>query len=143
MKDNWFGVKEACSILNISRRTLYDWINDEKIQNKKVGKNRLVWIDDQVDTGSSKSTDRTNLHSNTQTDTQTLELLKEQLEHFKKQNETLQVQLAEQAIQYTEASRRHATIVMQMQSTIEKQQLQLESSQSVSFFRRLFGAFQS
>ena len=143
MEDNWFGVKEACSILNISRRTLYDWINDEKIQNKKVGKNRLVWIDDQVDTGSSKSTDRTNLHSNIQTDAQTLELLKEQLEHFKKQNETLQVQLAEQAIQYTEASRRHDTIVMQMQSTIEKQQLQLESSQSVSFFRRLFGVFQS
>ena len=67
----------------------------------------------------------------------------EQLEYFKTQVNTLQSQLAEQALQYTEASKRHDTIVMEMQSTINSQQLQLQERKSISFFRRLFGALQS
>ena len=140
-ENNYYTINDALAELNISRATLYSKINSGKIKSEKIGKNRFVYIDDEV--RQEHMSIKHSIEQDEQTDKQTLELLKEQLEHFKKQNETFQVQLAEQAIQYTEASRRHDTIVMQMQSTIEKQQLQLESSQSVSFFRRLFGAFQS
>lgn len=141
VEDNYYTVNGALAELNVSRATLYTKINSNSIKSEKIGKNRFVYIDDEV--RQEHMSIKHSIEQDEQTDKQTLELLKEQLEHFKKQNETFQVQLAEQAIQYTEASRRHDTIVMQMQSTIEKQQLQLESSQSVSFFRRLFGAFQS
>ena len=141
IEDNYYTVNDALAELHVSRATLYTKINSNSIKSEKIGKNRFVYIDDEV--RQEHMSIKYSIEQDEQTDKQTLELLKEQLEHFKKQNETFQVQLAEQAIQYTEASRRHDTIVMQMQSTIEKQQLQLESSQSVSFFRRLFGAFQS
>ena len=36
---------EALQILDISRKTLYDWIKSEKITSKKEGKKRLIWID--------------------------------------------------------------------------------------------------
>ena len=43
--NDWYSVNEALQILDISRKTLYDWIKNEKITNKKEGKKRLIWID--------------------------------------------------------------------------------------------------
>ena len=41
-ESGWYSVKEACRILDISRRTLYDRIEFKKIDTKKEGKRRLV-----------------------------------------------------------------------------------------------------
>ena len=43
-ESGWYSVKEACRILDISRRTLYDRIESKKIDTKKEGKRRLVWL---------------------------------------------------------------------------------------------------
>ena len=139
MKTNYYTVKDALEKLHIGRSTLYSKINEGSIKSEKIGKNRYIYIDDIV--CSEHTSDRHSIRQYEQTD-RTRDLI-EQLEYFKSQVNTLQSQLAEQALQYTEASKRHDTIVMQMQSTIEKQQLQLQERKSVSFFRRLFSAFQS
>tara|TARA_B100000809_G_C15009266_1_gene484330 strand:+ start:443 stop:862 length:420 start_codon:yes stop_codon:yes gene_type:complete len=139
MKTNYYTVKDALAKLNIGRSTLYSKINEDSIKSEKIGKNRYIYIDDAV--CSEHTSERHSIGQYEQTD-RTRDLI-EQLEYFKSQVNTLQSQLAEQALQYTEASKRHDTIVMEMQSTINSQQLQLQEGKSVSFFRRLFGALQS
>ena len=139
MKTNYYTVKDALEKLHIGRSTLYSKINEGSIKSEKIGKNRYIYIDDIV--CSEHTSDRHSIRQYEQTD-RTRDLI-EQLEYFKSQVNTLQSQLAEQALQYTEASKRHDTIVMEMQSTINSQQLQLQEGKSVSFFRRLFGALQS
>lgn len=139
MKTNYYTVKDALEKLNIGRSTLYSKINEDSIKSEKIGKNRYIYIDDAV--CSEHTSDRYSIRQDEQTN-RTRDLI-EQLEYFKNQVNTLQSQLAEQALQYTEASKRHDTIVMEMQSTINSQQLRLEEGKSVSFFKRLFGALQS
>ena len=139
MKTNYYTVKDALAKLNIGRSTLYSKINEDSIKSEKIGKNRFIYIDDAV--CSEHTSDRYSIRQDEQTN-RTRDLI-EQLEYFKNQVNTLQSQLAEQALQYTEASKRHDTIVMEMQSTINSQQLRLEEGKSVSFFKRLFGALQS
>lgn len=139
LKNNYYTVSNALAKLNIGRSTLYSKINNGSIKSEKIGKNRYVYIDDAV--CSEHTSERRSIGQYEQTD-RTQDLM-EQLEYFKTQVNTLQSQLAEQALQYTEASKRHDTIVMEMQSTINSQQLQLQEGKSVSFFRRLFGALQS
>ena len=139
MKTNYYTVKDALEKLHIGRSTLYSKINEGSIKSEKIGKNRYIYIDDIV--CSEHTSDRHSIRQYKQTD-RTRDLI-EQLEYFKSQVNTLQSQLAEQVLQYTEASKRHDTIVMEMQSTINSQQLQLQEGKSVSFFRRLFGALQS
>ena len=139
MKTNYYTVKDALEKLHIGRSTLYSKINEDSIKSEKIGKNRYIYIDDAV--CSEHTSERHSIGQYEQTD-RTRDLI-EQLEYFKSQVNTLQSQLAEQALQYTEASKRHDTIVMEMQSTINSQQLQLQEGKSVSFFRRLFGALQS
>ena len=139
MKTNYYTVKDALEKLNIGRSTLYSKINEDSIKSEKIGKNRYIYIDDAV--CSEHTSDRYSIRQDEQTN-RTRDLI-EQLEYFKNQVNTLQSQLAEQALQYTEESKRHDTIVMEMQSTINSQQLRLEEGKSVSFFKRLFGALQS
>ncbi|MDP7266087.1 MAG: helix-turn-helix domain-containing protein, partial [Candidatus Thermoplasmatota archaeon] len=110
----WHSVNEALEKLNISRKTLYDWINSEKITSKKEGKKRLVWINLESDDFGVSPPKHTDPYKDKQLDD-----LREQLEYFKKQTEMLQGQLAEQ-------SQRHDTIVMKLSTTIETQQLQLQ-----------------
>ena len=122
--NDWYSVNEALQILDISRKTLYDWIKSEKITSKKEGKKRLIWIDS--DSGQTEVSPPK--HTNKQLDD-----LKEQLNYFRKQTETLQSQLTEQ-------SQRHDTIVMKLSNTIEHQQLLLQEAQThVPFWKKMFG----
>ncbi len=126
--NDWYSVNEALQILNISRKTLYDWIKSEKITSKKERKKRLIWIDS--DSGQTEASPPK--HTNTHTSKQ-LDDLKEQLNYFRKQTETLQSQLTEQ-------SQRHDTIVMKLSNTIEHQQLLLQEAQThVPFWKKMFG----
>ena len=143
-ENNYYTINDALAELNISRATLYSKINSGKIKSEKIGKNRFVYIDDEV--RQEHMSIKRSIEQDEQTDKQTVELLKEQLEYFKKQAETLQAQVAEQAHQFAEASnqtaeasQRHDTILMTLTTTIENQQLQLQEGKSVSFLKRIFG----
>lgn len=143
-KSGWFNVKQACEILDISRQTLYNWINDAKIDSKTEKKHRFVWLDlnksNQSEVNGSNTytgvyTDLhekgTNLRSDTHLDSQIVETLEKQLDYFRSKCDRLEEQLSEQ-------SKRHDTIVMKLSSTIENQSSQLEESRSGTFWNRLF-----
>ena len=147
MEHNWYTVNEALDILGISRRTLYDRMDADKLESKKEGKNRMIWIDDDVKENSAvpvrgaRTDSRTDSHTDSHTD-ETVKLLTEQLEYFRKQTEMLQGQLSEQSQQLSEQSQRHDTIMLKMTNAIENQQLQLQevqNQQSVGFWKRIFG----
>ena len=147
MEHNWYTVNEALDILGISRRTLYDRMDADKLESKKEGKNRMIWIDDDVKENSAVPVRgaRTDSHTDSRTDShtdETVKLLTEQLEYFRKQTEMLQGQLSEQSQQLSEQSQRHDTIMLKMTNAIENQQLQLQEVQnqkSVGFWKRIFG----
>ena len=74
-ESGWFSVKEVCEILDISRRTLYNWINDNKIDSKIEKKHRFVWLDldgelQSKANGSSSYTDSHVKGANSHTDAQ-------------------------------------------------------------------------
>ena len=143
MEHNWYTVNEALDILGISRRTLYDRMDADKLESKKEGKNRMIWIDDDVKENSAVLVRgaRTDSRTDSHTD-ETVKLLTEQLEYFRKQTEMLQGQLSEQSQQLSEQSQRHDTIMLKMTNAIENQQLQLQevqNQQSVGFWKRIFG----
>ena len=143
VEHNWYTVNEALDILGISRRTLYDRMDADKLESKKEGKNRMIWIDDDVKENSAVPVRgaRTDLRTDSHTD-ETVKLLTEQLEYFRKQTEMLQGQLSEQSQQLSEQSQRHDTIMLKMTNAIENQQLQLQevqNQQSVGFWKRIFG----
>ena len=64
INNGWYSVNEALQILDISRKTLYDWIKSEKITSKKEGKKRLIWIDS--DSGQTRSVTPLNIQIHTQ-----------------------------------------------------------------------------
>lgn len=41
----WYSITDALDVMGISRGTLYDRIKKSKLESKKEGKNRWVWID--------------------------------------------------------------------------------------------------
>jgi len=138
--DNYHTVTDALAILNLSRATLYSKISDNTLKSEKIGKYRFIYIDEEVRQKhlSVKHSIEQTRQTDQRVDEQTIDLLREQLEYFKKQNESLQTQLAEKELNQSEASKRHDTIVMELTTTINNQQLQLQESKSVSLWQRLF-----
>ena len=138
--DNYHTVTDALEILNLSRATLYSKISDNTLKSEKIGKYRFIYIDEEVrqEHMSVKHSIEQTRQTDQRVDEQTIDLLREQLEYFKKQNESLQTQLVEKELNQAEASKRHDTIVMELTTTINNQQLQLQESKSVSLWQRLF-----
>ena len=144
-KSGWFSVKEACQILDISRQTLYNWINAAKIDSKTEKKHRFVWLDLNEEyqseaNGSSTYTGlytdlrekSTNLRSDEQLKSQIVETLERDLDYFRSKCDRLEQQVVEQ-------SKRHDTVVLKLSGTIENQQLMLERTNTRSFWQKLFG----
>ena len=143
-KSGWFSVKQACQILDISRQTLYNWINDSKIESKTEKKHRFVWLDlngeyqSEVNESSAYTGVYTDLHekganlrSGEQVESSRVQTLEKDLDYFRCKCDKLEDQLAEQ-------SKRHDTIVMKLSGVIENQGSQLEESRSGTFWNRLF-----
>ena len=127
-ESGWYSVKEACQILDISRRTLYDRIEFKKIDTKKEGKRRLVWL-------------HLLLHTTSQTQESPLESsfdidrakeLEQNLKYFRDKCDRLEIQISEQ-------STRHDAVVLKLSNTIERQQLMIGESKSSGLFQKLFG----
>ena len=138
--DNYHTVTDALEILNLSRATLYSKISNNTLKSEKIGKYRFIYIDEEVrqEHLSVKHSVEQTKQTDQRVDEQTIDLLRGELEYFKKQNESLQTQLAEKELNQAEASKRHDTIVMELTTTINNQQLQLQESKSVSLWQRLF-----
>ena len=131
-ESGWYSVKEACRILDISRRTLYDRIEFKKIDTKKEGKRRLVWL---------HLTPQTTSHTTSQTQESPLESsfdidrakeLEQNLKYFRDKCDRLEIQISEQ-------STRHDAVVLKLSNTIERQQLMIGESKSSGLFQKLFG----
>ena len=112
---NWYSISDSLQKLNVSRRTLYDRINKDELITKKVGRNRLVWLDDTVEVDTSTYTK------------QNVDLVKElrsQLEYFKTKVMNLESQLSEYHQELSQQRQRTDTIILKM---TDQNQLLLES----------------
>lgn len=144
-ESGWFSVKEACEILDVSRRTIYNWINNEKISSKTENKHRFVWLhfneDSKVNVSSENTytnthtdayTEHTDSHADVQFNDKMVDTLQKDLEYFKSKCDKLEDQIADQ-------SKRHDAVVLRLSGTIESQQLQLAEANTLTFWQRLFG----
>ena len=118
--DHWQSVNSALELLEVSRRTLYDYISRKKLQTKKEGKYRYVWIDDdvieEIKTSKSAYIEINNSHTDN-----TIEILSEQIKYLQEQNNKLAEDLKEQ-------NQRHDAIVLGMTNAITEQKLELSES---------------
>ena len=162
-----YSINEACKILNISRRTLYSWIDKGKLEAEKVGYNRLVRISDtdviKADfTNKSAQAESDNTCTQAESsqvthaeasktiliDAEAYELLKSDLQHFKQKTIALEEKLVESdqkleqfSAKKDEASKRHDIIVMQLSATLNEKTFQLEETKKLNFIQRIFNFF--
>ena len=127
-ESGWYSVKEACRILDISRRTLYDRIESKKIDTKKEGKRRLVWL--HLPSHITSHTQELSLESSVDIDR--VKGLENNLKYFRDKCDRLEIQISEQ-------STRHDAVVLKLSNTIERQQLMIGESKSSGLFQKLFG----
>ena len=126
----WIDINEAVILLNTSRRTLDRQVAAKTIKSKKNGKQRLVWVKEDLAANPSP-----NQPNGGQDGSQTEELRKkiEQLNQDYSQlaasNCQLAAKLEKMIDDAVEASKRHDIIVMRLADQIEAQRLQLEESQ--------------
>ena len=117
---NWYSVADALKKLNVSRNTLYSKIKTNKINNKKEGKYRFVWIDDETDLFSDLFSNQTNAHTNTNTNTNTdrEKDLEQRLSYFMDKVDSLELELSK-------TRERHDTIIARI---TEQNQMLLQSA---------------
>ena len=134
---SWYSVNDAMETLGVCRRTMYEYINTEKVQSKKEGKYRFVWIDDEVKSSISDRNGISTIQNSKYTD-EAFSILSEQINYLQEQNKELQEQVKEQ-------SKRHDAIVLGLSNSITEQKLELQSAQfelneekSKGWFRRVF-----
>ncbi len=127
-ESGWYSVKETCRILDISRRTLYDRIEFKKIDTKKEGKCRLVWL--HLPSYTTSQTQELSLESSVGIDR--VKGLEQNLKCFRDKCDRLEIQISEQ-------STRHDAVVLKLSNTIERQQLMIGESKSSGLFQKLFG----
>ena len=137
---NWFSVNESVEKLKVSRKTLYRWIKEGKINTQKRGKNRFVWIDDVTsnvtfgvsdtvndttnntnDTPDDTVNDTNDTVNDTNQTTQGHDDLTQQIHYFRDKCDRLEIELSD-------TRKRHDTIIMKM--TEEKQMLLDEFSRT-------------
>ena len=127
-ESGWYSVKETCRILDISRRTLYDRIESKKIDTKKEGKRRLVWLH----LPSHITSHAQELPLESSVDIDRVKGLEQNLKYFRDKCDRLEIQISEQ-------STRHDVVVLKLSNTIERQQLMIGESKSSGLFQKLFG----
>jgi len=114
---NWFSITEALEKLNISRRTLYDRINKDKLTTKKQGRNRFIWLDANI-------LEVSTLHKNKHTDG-IVKQLQSQVKYFQDRVDRLELELKE-------TRRRSDTIILKM---ADENQLLLQSINKKPFWK--------
>ena len=115
---NWYSVADALKKLNVSRNTLYSKIKTNKINNKKEGKYRFVWIDDETDLFSDLFSNQTSAHTNTNTNIDREKDLEQRLSYFMDKVDSLELELSK-------TRERHDTIIARI---TEQNQMLLQSA---------------
>lgn len=119
----WYSIVDALDVMGISRGTLYDRIKKNKLESKKEGKNRWVWINtstemfDNTYDGSYKSLNGS--QSNI------VKELREQITYWKSQVEQKDNDLREQNI-------RHDATIFRI---LDQNQSLLEATKSKRFWQ--------
>ena len=111
---NWYSVADALKKLNVSRNTLYSKIKTNQINNKKEGKYRFVWIDDETNLFSDLFSNQTNAHTNTDREKD----LEQRLSYFMDKVDSLELELSK-------TRERHDTIIARI---TEQNQMLLQSA---------------
>ena len=115
---NWYSVADALKKLNVSRNTLYSKIKTNQINNKKEGKYRFVWIDDETDLFSDLFSNQTSAHTNTNTNIDREKDLEQRLSYFMDKVDSLELELSK-------TRERHDTIIARI---TEQNQMLLQSA---------------
>ena len=119
----WYSIVDTLEIMGISRGTLYDRIKKNKLESKKEGKNRWVWINtstemfDNTYDGSYKSLNGSQNNI--------VKELREQITYWKSQVEQKDNDLREQSI-------RHDATIFRI---LDQNQSLLEAKKSAPFWQ--------
>lgn len=144
--EEWISVKEASEKLNVTPRTVTNWIHQRKLKAKRAGDGRewLVhcsmetpeedWIQDFPENFSEET--ENSLRKRLEFLETELEMRKKEITLFEQTNGILQRQLEERDEQIREL---HQLLAM-AHKNLEREQLALEDmrQQSIPWFRRLF-----
>ena len=120
---NWYSIVDALDVMGISRGTLYDRIKKNKLESKKEGKNRWVWIN--TSTEISNNTYDGSYKSLNGSQNNIVKELREQITYWKSQVEQKDNDLREQSI-------RHDTTIFRI---LDQNQNLLEAKTSTPFWQ--------
>ena len=119
----WYSIVDTLEIMGISRGTLYDRIKKNKLESKKEGKNRWVWIN--TSTEISNNTYDGSYKSLNGSQNNIVKELREQITYWKSQVEQKDNDLREQSI-------RHDTTIFRI---LDQNQNLLEAKTSTPFWQ--------
>jgi excisionase family DNA binding protein len=121
-------VNEFIKKYEVSRRTVYRWIEDGKLPATKMGDRWDISNDIDID----------NVISDTN---QLMTELRQQIAQLKTENEYLRQELSQERQRHDEAQKQSNTIIMQLTKQLEQQTLMLEDMRHRSIWRRLKEVF--
>ena len=145
-------VQEYAEKQGVSVRTVYRWIEQDKLKTDRV-LDKLVIVSDGNDTNSDsniKSEDcpKEDIHENELLLHQQIESYEAQMEQLRSENEYLKNKLDQaqetidnQSLEREKAQERSDTIVLQLTRQLEKQTLMLEDLRNRTFWTRIKTAF--
>ena len=119
----WYSIVDTLEIMGISRGTLYDRIKKNKLESKKEGKNRWVWIN--TSTEISNNTYDGSYKSLNGSQNNIVKELREQITYWKSQVEQKDNDLREQSI-------RHDATIFRI---LDQNQSLLEATKSKRFWQ--------
>ena len=119
----WYSIVDTLEIMGISRGTLYDRIKKNKLESKKEGKNRWVWIN--TSTEISNNTYDGSFKSLNGSQSNIVKELREQVTYWKSQVEQKDSDLREQSI-------RHDATIFRI---LDQNQSLLEATKSKRFWQ--------
>ena len=95
-ESGWYSVKEVYRILGFSRRRLYNKIESKKIDTKKEGKRRLVWLHlpSHITSHTTSQTQESPLESSFDIDR--AKELEQNLKYFRDKCDRLEIQISAQ-----------------------------------------------
>ena len=127
---NWHSIIDALDVLGISRGTLYDRIRKSKLESKKEGKNRFVWIDTSTEIFNNTYG---NSYKNTNgSQSNIVKELRDQVSYWKNQVEQKEEIIEQKDKDLREQSMRHDATIFRI---LEQNQNLLEATKSKPFWQ--------
>ena len=127
---NWHSITDALDVLGISRGTLYDRIRKSKLESKKEGKNRFVWIDTSTEIFNNTYG---NSYKNTNgSQSNIVKELRDQVSYWKNQVEQKEEIIEQKDKDLREQSMRHDATIFRI---LEQNQNLLEVKRATPFWQ--------